>query len=629
MRPPGASAPGFFLMLSWSGGNLLLQLDLPTLVVALVALSVAIGAPLALISGPRQGTRALRWWAFALLAVAGGSVLLVLRGAIPTLVSIVFGNALIIATLALVGEAASCLTSARLDARARVFLTAVTGPLLGVLYLTVEPIWPRVAYMAAAEAFLAGQLAWQLHRARKASGARHPSVFAFELLLWALLAETLFRTAAVLVLMPNTPYLGQTLVQVAFLFALLLVAVGTCTLIWHELAAKDDAIEVARTSAAAGRERQELLEREKRALQEADRSKDEFIAMMSHELRNPLAALTTASWLLENLKPDDEASVHARDVIGRQTRQMTRLIEDLLDVSRVLMGKANLQLEAFNLAEAISGVLETWSAAGRFEPGRVRSDTSAVWVNADRARVEQVLGNLLDNALKFSAPDQKVVVSVREKEGGALLQVADQGVGLEPAMMKRMFDLFAQGEQGLARKSGGMGVGLALVKRLVELQGGRVSAASEGAGRGAVFTVRFPSVSARAATPAAPVAKAPRKSRRILIIEDNADVRRTLADSLLLSGHDVHEAADGSAGLEVAAAAHPEIVLIDIGLPDIDGYEVARRLRSAGGTGSARLIALTGYGHAEDRQRSSNAGFDGHLTKPVPPERLEDAIAAV
>jgi CheY-like chemotaxis protein/anti-sigma regulatory factor (Ser/Thr protein kinase) len=252
-----------------------------------------------------------------------------------------------------------------------------------------------------------------------------------------------------------------------------------------------------------------------------------------------------------------------------------------------------------------------------------------VWVNADRARVEQVLGNLLDNALKFSAPDQKVVVSVREKEGGALLQVADQGVGLEPAMMKRMFDLFAQGEQGLARKSGGLGVGLALVKRLVELQGGRVSAASEGAGRGAVFTVRFPSVSARAATPAAPVAKAPRKSRRILIIEDNADVRRTLADSLLLSGHDVHEAADGSAGLEVAAAAHPEIVLIDIGLPDIDGYEVARRLRSAGGTGSARLIALTGYGHAEDRQRSSNAGFDGHLTKPVPPERLEDAIAAV
>jgi len=382
-------------------------------------------------------------------------------------------------------------------------------------------------------------------------------------------------------------------------------------------------------AAAAVRERQALLEREKRVLQEGDRAKDEFIAMMSHELRNPLAALTSASHLLDMVDPQHPAAKHAREVIKRQTKHTARLVEDLLDVSRIVMGKAHLQPEIVNLADAASAVMQTWRSSGRFDRHQVTLHAGSAWIRADRARVEQILSNLLDNALKFTPKGSAIDVRAELDGSEVLLEVADQGPGLSAEMMEHVFDLFVQGAQGLARKSGGMGIGLALVKKLAELQGGRVSVASPGEDRGAVFTVRFPSIAApaQAATPSrAPKAITP---RRILLIDDNDDMRRTLAASLSLQGHAVHEAADGRAGLDLAGGTAFDVAIVDLGLPEIDGYEVARRLRAQDSTRRIGLVALTGYGQLEDKRKAVEAGFDEHLTKPVDPEALEEAITFV
>ncbi|MRG91405.1 ATP-binding protein [Polyangium spumosum] len=380
-------------------------------------------------------------------------------------------------------------------------------------------------------------------------------------------------------------------------------------------------------AAVAVRERQALLEREKRALQEGDRAKDEFIAMMSHELRNPLAALTSASQLLDMVDPQHPASKHAREVIKRQTKHTARLVEDLLDVSRIVMGKAHLQPELMNLADAASSVVQTWRSSGRFEHHHVTLHAEPVWIRADRSRVEQILSNLLDNALKFSPKGSEVKVRVDGDDAGARLEVADQGPGLPAEMREHVFDLFVQGAQGLARKSGGMGIGLALVKKLAELQGGSVAAASPGDDRGAVFTVRFPSVPAPATAVVSTRAPKVITPRRILLIDDNDDLRRTLAASLSLQGHEVREAADGRAGLELAGGAALDVAIVDLGLPEIDGYEVARRLRAQGSTSRIGLVALTGYGQLEDKRKAIEAGFDEHLTKPVDPDALEEAIA--
>lgn len=375
------------------------------------------------------------------------------------------------------------------------------------------------------------------------------------------------------------------------------------------------------------RERQNLLEREKQALQEADRAKDEFIAMMSHELRNPIAALSSASRLLEIVDPNADAARHARDVISRQTKHTARLVEDLLDTSRVVMGKAYLQPEVFNLAEAATALVETWRSAGRLVNHRLTLAVTPVWIRADRSRVEQILSNLLDNALKFSPENSECRVSVSNEGSHAILRVADQGPGLSLDMMSRVFDLFVQGGQGLARKSGGMGIGLALVKRLTELQGGTVAVASEGEGRGATFSVRFPSVAAPAGSPSLSMRTMPIARRKILLIDDNADMRQMLATSLSIQGHEVSEAGDGLGAVQLANELAPEVVIVDIGLPEIDGYEVARRLRANPATREVRLIALTGYGQQEDKQRAIDAGFDEHLTKPVDADTLDRVIA--
>jgi CheY-like chemotaxis protein len=377
------------------------------------------------------------------------------------------------------------------------------------------------------------------------------------------------------------------------------------------------------------RERHELIEREKAALQATDRAKDEFLAMLSHELRNPLAALTAAAHVLKLSDPGRDSAIKARAVVERQTKHMARLVGDLLDISRVAMGKVALERERVNLAEVVSRVTSTWRASGRLERHRVSLDAAPVWVDADRARLEQIFSNLLDNSLKFTPAGRRVSISVRQEGESAVLRVADEGEGVAAEATERIFELFVQGERGLDRGAGGLGVGLALVKRLTEMHGGTVTAASPGAGQGATFTVTLPAV-LPPAQPAAAPESAPRETpRRVLIVEDNDDTRQMLHEALAFSGHDVREARDGATGLALAAESRPDVALIDIGLPDVDGYEVARRLRAAPGGRSIGLIAITGYGQAEDQRRAYDAGFDAHLTKPVAPERLKQVMAGL
>ena len=394
--------------------------------------------------------------------------------------------------------------------------------------------------------------------------------------------------------------------------------------------AEIDKLAAAMDHAADGiRDRQELVEREKAALQEADRAKDEFIAMLSHELRNPLAALTAAAHLLKVAGTKDETGAQVQGVIERQTQQMTRLVEDLLDVSRVTMGKASLQCESFELSRAVQSVAATWRTAGRLDRHPFSVDSAPVWVHADRARVEQILSNLLDNALKFTPAGKSIHVCVRQEDGDAVLEVADQGEGLAADLAQRLFGLFVQGQSNLDRSRGGMGIGLALVKRLAEMHGGEVTAESAGPGRGSTFRVRLPAVSAPARPSSRQAWSPPGRPLRILVVEDNDDTRRMLGAALAHEGHEVRTAGNGASALAQAAELHPQVALIDIGLPDLDGYEVARRLRAGDHNGRAALVALTGYGQAEDRRRTLEAGFDAHLVKPVSPELLLRAVGAV
>jgi PAS domain S-box-containing protein len=373
------------------------------------------------------------------------------------------------------------------------------------------------------------------------------------------------------------------------------------------------------------------IEGQKRAeerLRSADRAKDEFLAMLGHELRNPLGAIAGAVRVLDSAGPRDDAVTRATGVVERQVEHLSRLVDDLLDVSRVTTGKVVLTRQPLDVAEVVAHTMSTWRAAGRLDRHRVSLDAVPVWVFADKTRLEQIVANLLGNALKYTPDGGDVGVTVAGDGGTAVLRVADTGVGIPPHLIERVFDLFAQGDHGLDRGQGGLGIGLTLVRRLVEMHDGRVTALSEGPGRGSVFTVTMPAIEAPAQETAGASASAGRtvRSRRILIIEDNDDAREMLGVLLGLGGHQVHEAADGVTGLEMANAVRPDVVLIDVGLPRLDGYEVARRLRAAHDRRSMRLVAITGYGQAEDRQRALDAGFDAHVTKPVVPERLAELI---
>ena len=357
------------------------------------------------------------------------------------------------------------------------------------------------------------------------------------------------------------------------------------------------------------------------------RAKDEFLATLSHELRNPLGAIANAVAALDRRAADEHTAVRLRQIIHRQARHLARLVDDLLDVARAAAGKIALHVQPVDLSEVAAACVASLRASGRAERLRVSFRAQSVMVSADATRLAQIITNMLDNAVKFTLAGGAIDVDVVREGQKAVLRVRDTGVGFEPEMLPRIFELFAQAQQPMDRPVGGLGIGLTLSRRLVELHNGTITAASDGPGRGAEFTVRLPVASA-VPPEASPVVRGPERSRRILVIEDNDDARDSLRLLLEALGHRVVAVGDGAEGLALAQAHPPEVALIDLGLPGLDGYEVARALRASPTGKAITLIAVTGYGQAEDRQRSKEAGFDAHLVKPVSQTLLSSLIAA-
>jgi signal transduction histidine kinase/ActR/RegA family two-component response regulator len=376
----------------------------------------------------------------------------------------------------------------------------------------------------------------------------------------------------------------------------------------------------------------QLFAREQTARAEAEaanRAKDQFLALLAHELRNPLAPIVTATTLLR--RPDAPAAVveQSAGIVARQAGNLARLLDDLLDVSRITRGRIELRPETVSIADAVTRALETTRPLvdERGQIVSVQLPATPMFVEADPTRLEQIIVNILNNASKYTPPAGHISVLASREGDEAVLRIRDTGVGIPAEMLPRIFELFVQGDQSLAHTSGGLGIGLTLVHRLVELHHGRLEASSEGPGRGSEFTIGLP-LSRTETAPATAVAIPARcPASAVLLIEDNADARQSLRTLLEQDGHRVDDAADGPSGLDRAETTRPDIVLIDIGLPRMDGYEVARRIRARRGTAPI-LVAITGYGRADDRRLSLEAGFDAHLTKPVTPEQLAQVLAA-
>lgn len=369
-----------------------------------------------------------------------------------------------------------------------------------------------------------------------------------------------------------------------------------------------------------------------RDIQENDRRKNEFLAMLAHELRNPLAPIRNAHEILRMLKSDQPELSLARDVIQRQLTHLVRLVDDLLDVSRITRGKIRLQNQVLDISQVIASAVETSrpliDASGhRLE---VTLPPSPLFVEGDPSRLVQVFGNLLNNAAKFTPPGGQIALRAQQQAGEVVVRVRDNGAGIPPEMLAQVFELFTQVNQALDRTTGGLGVGLTLVRRLVELHHGSVQAISEGLEMGSEFVVRLPlhAAAQNADKPDEMVCRpAPvRASHRVLVVDDNEDAVRTL--SLLLSAerHAVEVAFNGPDALQAAHVFRPDVVLLDIGLPGLDGYELARRLRASEVTKHVMLIALTGYGQPEDRRRAHQAGFDHFLVKPMNPDLLHGIL---
>jgi signal transduction histidine kinase/CheY-like chemotaxis protein len=368
--------------------------------------------------------------------------------------------------------------------------------------------------------------------------------------------------------------------------------------------------------------------------QRESRSKDEFLAMLAHELRNPLGAIQGAVHALGIIGHTDPMALRATGIIKRQVLHMARLVDDLLDVGRAVTGKIVVKRSQVNLAECVKASVAT-IASGSANHGRIDLVCEPVWVNGDSVRLEQIIGNLLSNALKFSQAERTVDVTVSADGEDAVVRVADHGVGIPAEMLPKIFDLFVQAHHTIDRSRGGLGIGLTLVKRLTELHGGSIQAASEGDSRGSTFTVRLPRIDA----PAQDGERLGRsgdgeelqrnfESRRVLLVDDNHDSREMYRAVLRARGHLVREAANAEKALALLAEGPPlDVAFIDIGLPGgMDGYELARRIRSHPMGRGMRLVALTGYGFPEDRAQSFQAGFACHLVKPVDPETLHRQI---
>jgi len=373
------------------------------------------------------------------------------------------------------------------------------------------------------------------------------------------------------------------------------------------------------------------LEEALRAAREGDRRKDEFLAMLGHELRNPLAPVLNAVQVMRALSSDHPALRRAQDVVERQIHSLTRLVDDLLDVSRITRGKIELRQAPVELADVIRNAIETnrpLMESQRHELS-ITVPPDAVWLYADATRLEQVLANLLNNAAKYTTPGGKIWLSAVREGDQALVRVRDTGIGIAPELLPKVFDIFVQEERSLDRTQGGLGLGLTLVKNLAQMHGGSVEVHSDGPGKGSEFVLRLP-VPARPPQPQiAPsaVEELSVPSLCVLVVDDNRDAAETLGDLLELWGHTVTLAFDGAAALARAGETSPDMMLLDIGLPGIDGYEVARLLR-AQGHDRVVLVALTGYGQEEDRRKALDAGFDLHMTKPVDPNALKAALRA-
>jgi len=375
------------------------------------------------------------------------------------------------------------------------------------------------------------------------------------------------------------------------------------------------------------------LEEELRARAEelsvADKRKDEFLAMLAHELRNPLAAITTGVQVLDRILPAEGRAGRMRELVRRQSRHLSRLVDDLLDVSRITRGKIELRMERVDLCAVVRQAVQVVKPLidERRHGLEVSLPEAPLWIEADATRVEQVVANLLDNAAKYTEPDGQIRVSAARQGDWAEVKVRDTGLGIPADMLDRVFEPFAQGEQSLARSRGGLGIGLTLVRRLVGMHGGEATVTSPGVGQGSEFSVRLPSLDAAAEHAASqPGASQPEVvnpgSRHIVLVEDNADAREALQDLLHDWGHRVDVAKDGPSAVERVLALKPDVALVDIGLPGIDGYQVARNVRAAPDGKGLFLVALTGYGGSQQRRQALDAGFDLHLVKPVEPDEL-------
>ncbi|HEX6998639.1 MAG TPA: response regulator [Gammaproteobacteria bacterium] len=366
-------------------------------------------------------------------------------------------------------------------------------------------------------------------------------------------------------------------------------------------------------------------------LQQASRRKDEFLAMLSHELRNPLAPIRSAAEVMRKVAPLDPRISWAREVVERQVTHLAQLVDDLLDVSRITQGKVTLQREPVELGKIVADCTETAKAQIEAKRQRLVVDlpTAPVWVHGDSARLAQVFGNLLSNAVKYTPEGGTVEVAMTAQRGEVVVRVRDDGIGIEPQFLPHVFELFTQGDRTLDRSQGGLGVGLTVVERLVHLHHGRVEVASDGLGKGSEFRVVLPCVSEVGTTEERePRAEQPPRvvrGKRVLVVDDNTDAAETIAVFLRLEGHEVRTACDAPQALACTQIFTPEVALVDIGLPGMDGYELARRLLQQGAP--PLLIALTGYGQSEDKARAEAAGFDYHFVKPADPRAIHRVIA--
>ena len=371
----------------------------------------------------------------------------------------------------------------------------------------------------------------------------------------------------------------------------------------------------------------------------AVRQRDQFLAMLGHELRNPLATVTNALTVLDATSaPADAGDAEQRDIIRRQNEHLARLVDDLLDVSRITSGKISLRCRSIDLADLARRAARAVEPSARAQEHEwiINVGCDPVPVYADPVRIEQVINNLLTNAVKYTPPGGRIELTVcaNAERQQAILRVHDNGIGIAPELISRVFDLFTQAEPALDRSQGGLGIGLTLVRALVDMHQGRVDVYSAGETLGSEFTVTLPLLrseppaTANASLTPAMAAGGPQvpKRRRVLVIEDQPDARRVLQRLLQIWGHDVDAAEDGVRGIDLAARKPPDVALIDVGLPGLDGYQVARRLRAALGE-RVHLVALTGYGQPEDRDRAYDAGFDLHLIKPVDRDQLQHALA--